>query len=191
MKILLAADGSRFTQGAARYLVRHLQWFAKPPEVHVFHVHPSSPYPGAATSADAVKIQLVEEIGAAFAIAQKDLIASVVEKYQRSESEIALAVAQKELLAAEVPHTSAWMVGDVALLISKYVKEHAIDLVIMGTHGHGALANLALGSVVTKSIASLEVPIIVVRSASRTSLAQCRPARKLPARYRPGTHRRL
>jgi nucleotide-binding universal stress UspA family protein len=142
MKILLAADGSAFTQVAARGLVSHLQWFAKPAEVHVFHVQPELPYPGAAAAAGK----------------------SAVQTYQRDESEAALAVAQKELLAAGVVHTSAWKVGDVAQQLAKYVTEQAIDLVVMGTHGHGALANLALGSVVTKCIATLDVPILIVRS---------------------------
>jgi nucleotide-binding universal stress UspA family protein len=143
MKILLAADGSSFTQVAARGLLSHLQWFAKPPEVHVLHVHPEMPYRGAAAAAGK----------------------SAVQAYQREESEAALAVAQKELLAAGVAHVSAWKVGDVAQELRKYASEHKIDLVVMGTHGHGALANLALGSVVTKCIATLEVPILIVRSA--------------------------
>jgi hypothetical protein len=91
MKILLAADGSPFTQIAARHLVSHLQWFAKRPEVHV---------------------------------------------------------------------------GDVAAELARYVKKNAIDLVVMSSHGHGTLANLALGSVATKCIATLEVPIMIVRRAA-------------------------
>ena len=141
MKILLAADGSPFTQVAARHLVNHLKWFAKPPEVHLFHVHPSLPYPGAA------------------AVVGK----AALEKYQREESEAALSVAVKELAAAGVSHTSSWEVGDVTEQLAKYVNAHGIDLVVMGTHGHGALANLALGSVATKCIATLEVPIMIVR----------------------------
>jgi nucleotide-binding universal stress UspA family protein len=143
MKILLAADGSPFTQIAARHLVNHLKWFAKPAEVHLFHVHPALPYPGAAAA-----------VGKA-----------ALAKYQREESEAALAVAVKVLATAGVSHTSSWEVGEVTRQIAKYVKAHAIDLVVMGTHGHGALANLALGSVATKCIATLEVPIMIVRVA--------------------------
>ena len=45
MKILLAADGSTYTQMAARHLVNHVAWFAKLPEVHIVHVQPAIPYP--------------------------------------------------------------------------------------------------------------------------------------------------
>ena len=143
MKILLAADGSRFTQMATRHLVNHVQWFAKPPEVHVLYVHPPLPYPAAAAA-----------VGKA-----------AVEKYQRDDSAAALAVAEKELAAGGISYKSSWAAGDVAQEIAKHVKEHGIDLVIMGSHGHGVLANLALGSVATKCIATLDVPVMIVRSA--------------------------
>ena len=143
MKILLAADGSPYTQIAARHLVNHLHWFAQSPEVHVVHVRPPIPYPGA-----------VAAIGRA-----------ALEKYEREESHAALAVAEKELIAAKVAYRSSWCLGDVAAEIADYVKKYGIDLVVMGSHGHGALANLALGSVATKCIATLDVPIMIVRRA--------------------------
>lgn len=143
MKILLAADGSPFTQIASRHLVSFVRGFAKPPEVHIVHVHPQIPYPGAA------------------AVAGK----SAVQKYLRDESLAALKVAEKELAKEGIDYTSAWVVGDVAEELARYVKAHGIALVVMGTHGHGALANLALGSVATKCIATLDVPILVVRKA--------------------------
>ena len=45
MRILLAADGSPYTQIAARHLVNHLGWFAQVPDVHIVHVQPPIPYP--------------------------------------------------------------------------------------------------------------------------------------------------
>jgi nucleotide-binding universal stress UspA family protein len=143
MKILLAADGSPHTRIAARQLAAHLAWFAKVPEVHVVHVQPPIPYPRAA------------------AIAGK----AAVEKYQREESETALAVAESELGKAGIPYRSSWRVGEVAPALQDYVKANDIELVVMGSHGKGALANLALGSVATKCIATLEVPVMIVRLA--------------------------
>jgi nucleotide-binding universal stress UspA family protein len=143
MKILLAADGSVFTQRAARHLVSHVQWFATAPEVHIFHVHPALSY-------------LDSVAGAGKAAARK---------YQRQQSEAALAVAETELAAAGVAYTASWEEGDATQQLAKYVKEHGIDLVVMGSHGHGALANLALGSVATKCIATLEAPVMIVRHA--------------------------
>jgi nucleotide-binding universal stress UspA family protein len=145
MKILLAADGSTYTQNAALHLVSHLRWFATAPEVHVVHVQPPLPYPRAQ------------------AVAGK----AAVHGYQKEESEKALAVAESVLGKAGVPYTSSWSVGEVAPALADYVKTHGIELVVMGTHGHGALASLALGSVAVKCIATLEVPVMVVKGAPR------------------------
>jgi nucleotide-binding universal stress UspA family protein len=143
MKILLAADGSPYTQIAARHLVNYLGWFAKPPEVHIVHVQPPIPY----RRAEAV-------VGKAAVLG-----------YQREESEAALAVAENEFGKAGIKYISSWCVGEVAAELAAYVKARSIDLVVMGSHGKGALANLALGSVATKCIATLEVPIMIVRRA--------------------------
>lgn len=146
MKILLAADGSAHTRTAARHLVDHLAWYAERPEVHVVHVHAPLPYAGAAAA-----------VGRA-----------VLEKYEREESEAALAVAEKELTGAKVAYKASWCLGDVATELAAYARKNGIDLVVMGSRGHGALANLALGSVAMKCIATLEVPIMIVRGPAAT-----------------------
>jgi nucleotide-binding universal stress UspA family protein len=149
MKILLAADGSSHTKIAAHYLVKHLDWFAGTPDIHVLHVQPPLPYPRAEA--------LVGKLA--------------VRELQREESEAALAVAERELAVARVPYDSTWRVGDVAKELARYVKAEGIDLVVMGSHGHGALANLALGSVATKCLATLDVPVMIVRQAPRQNPA--------------------
>jgi nucleotide-binding universal stress UspA family protein len=37
------------------------------------------------------------------------------------------------------------------------------DLIIMGSHGHGTLGNLVMGSVATKVLAHSRVPVLLVR----------------------------
>ena len=138
MKILIAADGSPYTRRAARYVAAHLSDSRKPPKIHVLHVHPPLPYAGAARA-----------IGS-----------RALERYQREESKKALAVACKPL--GKVKSTTAWVVGDVAAGVKSYVRRHGIDLVVMGSHGRGAFAGLALGSTATKVIAAVKVPVLVV-----------------------------
>jgi nucleotide-binding universal stress UspA family protein len=140
MKILIAVDGSPYTRAATRYIVRHKDSFSAPLEIHLLHVQPPIPYPRAA------------------AVAGK----AAVDKYQREESQAALAVAEKELTAAGIPFKSAWRVGEIAKVVESHARENGIDLVVMGSHGHGALAGLAMGSAATKLIASLTVPVLVV-----------------------------
>jgi len=141
MKILLAADNSEFTRRAARHLVTHLSWFAEPPEVFVLHVHPSIPYPGAAARAGK----------------------AAIDEYLKEDSEAALKVATKELDKAKVRYNAYWTTGNVARQIAASVKKHGVDLVVMGSHGEGALSNLVLGSVATKVIATVKAPVLIVR----------------------------
>ena len=141
MNILLTADGSDYTKRAARYLAGHLSALTEAPAIHVLHVHPALPYARAASV----------------------LGKKAVEKYYREESEAALAVAEKELRKAGVAFDSAWKVGDVVGEIAAFVKKKDIDLVVMGSRGHGAIANLALGSTAAKVLATLKTPVLIVR----------------------------
>lgn len=154
MKILLAADGSRFSQIAALCVVQHAQWLAEPPVVHLLHVHAPLPYAGAAARAGK----------------------GSGENYQREESRAALAVAEVVLAAAGVPYVSSWVVGNAADEIAAHVEKLGSDLVVMGSHGHGALATLMLGSVTAKYIASAEVPVLIAHAAPRA--ASTRPRRE-------------
>jgi nucleotide-binding universal stress UspA family protein len=47
--------------------------------------------------------------------------------------------------------------------IIEYVKTHAIDLVVMGTHGRGALAHAILGSVAERVVRFAPCPVLTVR----------------------------
>jgi nucleotide-binding universal stress UspA family protein len=49
--------------------------------------------------------------------------------------------------------------GDAAWHIATYAKDHAIDLVVLGTHGHGALRRLLLGSVAMKVLHDVACPV--------------------------------
>jgi nucleotide-binding universal stress UspA family protein len=141
MRILFAADGSAHTRRAARHLVRHLGWFRKAPKIELLHVHLPLPLP----SASAV-------VGRA-----------AVEKYYREESLAALKVAERVLDRAGIAYHASWRVGEPAAAIADAVRKQRIELVVMGSHGHGAFANFALGSVATKVIGTVKVPVLVVR----------------------------
>jgi nucleotide-binding universal stress UspA family protein len=140
MKILLAADGSRFTARAARYLAGHLRDFSGVPTVHILHVHAPLPYAGASAV-----------VGRA-----------AVDRFYRDESKKALAVALKPLQKAGIKCTTSWVVGDVAREVSSSVKRHKARLVVVGTHGSGGFLGIPLGSTAMKIIAAAKVPVLVV-----------------------------
>lgn len=46
--------------------------------------------------------------------------------------------------------------------IMKYAKEHSIDLLVVGTHGHTGLSHLLLGSVAEKLVRLASCPVLTV-----------------------------
>jgi nucleotide-binding universal stress UspA family protein len=50
-----------------------------------------------------------------------------------------------------------------ASAIVNYAKQHSIDLVVMGTHGRGALAHLIMGSVAERVVRLAPCPVLTVR----------------------------
>lgn len=51
--------------------------------------------------------------------------------------------------------------GGVAAEIEAYVEENAVDAVVMGSHGRGNLERALLGSVASKVLRSVDVPVLV------------------------------
>jgi nucleotide-binding universal stress UspA family protein len=138
MKILLAADGSEFTRRAASYLVTPLSALAKAPEIHLINVHAPIPLAGMAGS------------GAA-------------KKYHEEECKAALAVAEGVFRDAGVQFTSSWTVGDAAEEIVAYAAKNGTDIIVMGSHGHSALRNLALGSVADGILRAAKCPVTIIK----------------------------
>jgi nucleotide-binding universal stress UspA family protein len=54
-------------------------------------------------------------------------------------------------------------VGPAAENIASLAKQGRFDLVVLGSHGHGTLGNLVLGSVATRLLASCQTPALLVR----------------------------
>ena len=63
----------------------------------------------------------------------------------------------------EFPHTKTSVVaGDPSEEVLNYIKEHEIDLVIMGTHGRKGMDKIIFGSVAERVVKSAPVPVMVV-----------------------------
>ena len=50
-----------------------------------------------------------------------------------------------------------------ASTIVQFAKDHAIDLIVMGTHGRGALEHLLVGSVAERVVRTAPCPVLTVR----------------------------
>ena len=140
MKILLAADGSKCATRAARYLVAHLGMFGVKPKVFVVHVQ--TPIPSRAASA-------VPRV--------------TLDRYYRDESRKAMGPVERILKARGIAFEPVRLVGDPARSIAAHAERGGFSMIVMGSHGQGALSGLLLGSVVRKVIANCRVPVLVIR----------------------------
>jgi nucleotide-binding universal stress UspA family protein len=71
--------------------------------------------------------------------------------------------------------------------IIDYAGEHGIDLIVMGTHGRGALAHLLMGSVAERVVRLAPCPVLTVRHPEHEfvrpdALVAVTPAAQPPAR---------
>lgn len=140
MKILLAVDGSKFTKKMLAYLTTHESLFATTHEYTILTVRPALP---ARASAMVGK--------------------TAVEGYHTEEAEKVLAPVGKFLLRHGIDAKSSWKVGHAGEAIAKFADIGKFDLVIMGSHGHGELMKMVMGSVATQVLAHCGVPVLLVR----------------------------
>ena len=140
MRILIAIDGSHYGDAALDYVLKHLAQFGEVPELALIHVALAAP-PRAAGA-----------VGA-----------EILESYYRHEHDTALAPARERLAAAGHQATEIKVVGSPGRLIAQQATEGQFDLVVMGSHGHGALAGLVMGSTVSTVLAASKVPLLIVR----------------------------
>jgi nucleotide-binding universal stress UspA family protein len=87
----------------------------------------------------------------------------IVDQYYREEAEKILAPVTKFLLRHGIDARSEWKAGRVGESIARFAENGKFDLVIMGSHGHGALVNLVMGSAATQVLANCRVPLLLVR----------------------------
>ena len=140
MKILLAVDGSEFTKKMLAYLTTHENLFGAGHSFTIFTVQPALP-----------------------ARARAAVGKEIVEQYYAEECEKVLAPVSKFLARHGIDAKSQWKVGHAGETIAKAAESGKFDMLIMGSHGHGALGNLVMGSVATQVLANCGVPVLLVR----------------------------
>lgn len=138
-KLLLPVDGSEGALHAAQHAAK-LAAGGETLELHVLNVQP--PIPG----------------DVALFVADKD-----IEEFHREQAERELAPVEGLLRGAGVPFTRHVAVGRPAEVIALHAREQDVDAIVMGTRGLGAVAGLLLGSVASKVIALVDVPVTLVK----------------------------
>jgi nucleotide-binding universal stress UspA family protein len=65
-------------------------------------------------------------------------------------------------IGPDVPVTVSGAGGDPADEILRYAARHAIDLIVVGTHGHTGVSRILLGSVAERVVRGARCPVLVV-----------------------------
>lgn len=140
MKILLAVDGSEYTRKMLDYLRANRALFDTGHGYTLFNAQP--PLPPHARAA---------------------LGATVVHDYHEEEALKVLQPALEALAAQGLQADRAWKMGPPGDTIAEFARTGGYDLILMGSHGHGALARLVMGSVTTQVLAQCIVPVLLIR----------------------------
>lgn len=74
-----------------------------------------------------------------------------------------LAEARESLEGAGLEYQAHTALGGVAEQVARAVEVHGCDTVIMGTRGLGAVSNLLMGSVATRVVHQVKVPVLLVK----------------------------
>jgi nucleotide-binding universal stress UspA family protein len=140
MKILLAVDGSDFTKRMLAYLAAHDELVDPRNEFTVLTV--VAPVPPQVTH-----------------FVERDSI----DTYYREQTESVLrpiqAFARQQGWEMRVQHA----VGHAPDVIASTATSGDFDLLVMGSHGHGALSSLVMGSVVLRVMAACKTPVLIIR----------------------------
>lgn len=139
MKIVVAADGSPFTKKALAYLVTNPHVLGDG-ELLVLNVQPPLP-------------PHVESY----------ISSQTVAAYHRDEATRVLAPVEEFLKRHPVKYQARWVVGIAADEILQASRDPEVRMIVMGTHGYGALGRLVMGSVAQKVVAAAEVPVLLVK----------------------------
>jgi nucleotide-binding universal stress UspA family protein len=140
MKILLAVDGSEIGLSAVRHVVALGKALANAPTLTLLYADPPL-----------------------FKAVAVELGVQGVAKYHADNADYALKKARTLLKRAQLAFTEKVVVAEPAVAILKQAKADKADLIVMGSHGRGALKSLFVGSVAMKVIATSPVPVVVAR----------------------------
>jgi len=142
MRILLAVDGSKHSLKAVKCLIEHADWYREKPGVELVNVH--------------LPVPKLHGLGVV-------VRANQVRRYYDREGRAALSKARKRLDAAGIKYSAHILVGPVAESIVREARLTRCDLIVMGTRGMSAVANLLLGSCANRVVSISPIPVLLVK----------------------------
>ncbi|HYF43130.1 MAG TPA: universal stress protein [Ramlibacter sp.] len=140
MKILLAVDGSDYTRRMLDYVASNTALFDASHEYTLFNAQPQLPgHAASVVGGDAVR------------------------QYHEDEAKQVLDPALATLSGRGLKASATWKAGPAGETIGEFAEQGGYGLVIMGSHGHGALGRIVMGSVANRVLAHCSVPVLLIR----------------------------
>lgn len=146
MKILLAVDGSKFSQTAIDEVIRR-SW-PSPTEVRILSVVHPFPFP------------LLPD---PFNVGAACYYESLKEERKRASRDIEDAERQIREKAPQLTVAAERLEGSPKKMIVEEAERWGADLIIVGTHGHGGVTRFPIGSVAQAVVAHAPCSVEVVR----------------------------
>ena len=140
MKVLLAADGSKYTKKALAFLVNHESLVGSNDELFVLNVQLQVPS------------RVTSLLGSAEVLA-----------YHHEESDKVLNPIKKFLDKHGLNYRCSSVVGHPVDEILKTAAKEKSHLIVMGTRGHGLIGRALIGSIAQRVVADCDVPVLLVK----------------------------
>ncbi|QCO67516.1 universal stress protein [Luteimonas yindakuii] len=139
MKIVVAVDGSEISQRAVKFAIK-LARASEKPQITLVAVNPEL-FPGV----------------------ERKIGAEAAARHHAESHAAMIDAAVKTLTRAKVEFKERREVGDIAATILDVARKARADVIVMGSHGRGAVSGMLLGSVSGKVLAQADVPVTIVR----------------------------
>lgn len=149
-KILFATDFSECAKAAQEYAAAFADQFHA--ELHLLHVLPDVAL-------------MMPDPGTALSLPQNYLVDLKTEAEKSLNKVFADAAKSGRTIIRSV------RMGNPFIEIVKYAEENKVDLIVIGTHGRGALMHLLMGSVAEKVVRKAGCPVLTVRPAGQHGAA--------------------
>ncbi|ALK92044.1 universal stress protein [Limnohabitans sp. 103DPR2] len=141
MKILVATDGSKASEGAVKYAARLFKSFSANSHITVITVQDDS----------------------SLRFFKKHTPKGAVEDYLREVADKNLAWAVKYLNKIKLPHDMAIRYGHPSEQIINEAKAGKFDMIVMGTKGRSSWSDTAIGSVAQRVVGTSKTPVLLVK----------------------------
>ncbi len=140
--VLVAFDGSDSSKRALQYVIDFARDHGATLQVHLLNVQSEPTMYG-----EYVTGAMIEQM-------QQSLLAAAVKT---------LEWAVDQLRPTDIRYTTHTALGNVAEQVALHVQQHNCDTVVMGTRGLGTFTGMLMGSVATRVVHEVSVPVLLVK----------------------------